>query len=78
MFLNEPSGPLSSSLTWDYTGLHRRGASTAVSGSFCLAARKWVKDKPEIRMSPTSSDVGALPGGVCKLGFVGQNEGWDG
>ena len=28
-------------------------------------------------IDPTASDVGALPGGVRKLGFVGQNEGWD-
>ena len=50
------------------------------------AALKWVNDKPEAKVSPapgsaaspTASDVGALPGGLCKLGFVGQNEGWEG
>ena len=53
-------------------------AKRLVNAGGCPAARKWVKDKPETVVSPTSCDAAALSGGVCKLGFVGQNEGWDG
>ena len=62
----------------DYTVSIGEAHSAAVSAPYRLAARKWAKDEPETRINPTSSGGGALSGGVCGLGFVRQNEGWDG